>query len=186
MTGAASAGADCVTPHGVLVEMYGLGVLICGPPGIGKSELAVALVDRGHRLVADDAPEIRMTERGELVGACPPGFEGFIEVRGLGVLDVRELFGASAMSGAVTLDLVLRLRSATEGPLTPAERLEGVRGEIRVLGVAVPESTLLVTSAGGLAVLAECAVRARLLARNGYDGVRDLVRRQRAAVDDAG
>lgn len=178
-------GNDAVSSvPGVLLGMFGAGVLLTGPSGIGKSHLALELIDRGHRLVADDAPELRRAPDGGLVGSGPARFAPFLEVRGVGVVEVRRLFGAASVSARATLVLVIRLLPADDLLFTRADRLRPYMGTRRYLDLEVPELSLPVTSAGVSAVVVETAVRNHILGRQGFDAAGEFVRLQRALLDD--
>lgn len=170
--------------HGVLIEVFGLGVLLAGRSGVGKSELALEMLARGHRLVADDAAEFSLAQDGRVVGRCPPLLYGFLEVRGLGVLHVGRMFGEPALRSSKALDLILRLDAADE-PAEPANRLHGRRIVTRVCGKAIPEILLPLRVGQSLATLAEAACRDQTLKRDGYDAAADFAERQRRAMDGA-
>lgn len=151
--------------HGVFMEISGLGVLIRGSAGIGKSEVALELITRGHRLVADDAPCFQA--RGEEVtGSCPRRLFGLLEVRGIGILDIRELFGSNALKARKYLRLIVDLYPADGGrTIGPDERLFGDRGSEAVAGLSIPVWRLPVAPGRNLAVLLEAIVRQRNLER---------------------
>lgn len=176
----ASDGAP-LTLHGVFLEVCGVGVLITGESGLGKSELALELLTRGHSLVADDAVEVR--RRGStLVGHCPPLLRGFLEARSLGVLNVRKLFGRDRLRSRAPLELVIELDPP---PLTTAsgiERLSGRRGSRHILGVEVPEISIPIRLGHNLAVLVEAACRDLRLRQQGYRADEDFSRRQLNAI----
>ena len=160
---------DTTQLHGVFLDVMGTGVLITGQPGIGKSELALDLLSRGHRLIIDDAPEFQRTEPGTVTGTGPDTLRNFMEVRGLGVLNVRALFGDAALKQRQNLRLIVNLTQHLTPVTDPQERLTGRRANRRILGVSIPELTLLVAPGHNLAVLTETAVRSHLLIRKGYD-----------------
>ncbi|MDH3413199.1 MAG: HPr(Ser) kinase/phosphatase [Gammaproteobacteria bacterium] len=164
--------------HGVLIEVMGVGVLITGESGVGKSELALELISRGHRLVADDSPEFYLTAPGILEGCCPPELQDFMEVRGLGIFNVRELFGDGSVKRDRNLGLIVRLLVLDEPGLSAEERLEGIRRMRKILDVPVPEYTLPVAPGRNLAVLVECTVRNHLLLKKGYDAAHQFAERQ--------
>lgn len=166
-----------MTLHGVLMRVHGVGVLLTGASGVGKSELALELLSRGHRLVADDAAEFAV-ERGVLRGRCPPLLQGFIEARSLGILNVRRLFGRRSVVGATRLDLIIALDTPAALPETGLERLSGQRSTRAVLGVDVPAISIPVRLGHNLAVLVEAACRDDRLRRRGYRADIDLTRRQ--------
>ena len=167
--------APTLTAHGVLVAVDGLGVWLRGASGAGKSELGLELVSRGHRLVADDAIEFRLVD-GRLEGRCPPLLDGFIEVRGLGILNLRRLYGDAAVAAGTALDLVIDL--GTRSDTTPEERLGGRRSVVTVLGQPVPQIALARRVGHNLAVLVETACRDHRLRLAGYDASADLIERQ--------
>jgi HPr kinase/phosphorylase len=166
------------TVHGVFIEVMGVGVLITGESGVGKSELALELISRGHRLVADDSPEFYLTAPGILEGSCPPALQDFMEVRGLGIVNVRELFGDGSVKRDRNLGLIIRLEVLDQANLSPEERLEGIRRVREILEVPVPEYALPVAPGRNLAVLVECTVRNHLLLKKGYDAARMFSGRQ--------
>ena len=168
--------------HGVFIEVMGVGVLLAGQAGIGKSELALELVSRGHRLVADDAPEFARVAPDTVEGSCPPALRDFMEVRGLGIVNVRALFGDSAVKPRRTLRMIINLVVMGARTLSPDERLAGIRGERDVVGVAIPEVTLPVAPGHNMAVLVECTVRNFILSMKGYDAAADFDERQNAIM----
>lgn len=169
---------DRLTAHGVFVEVEGLGVWLSGASGAGKSELGLELVSRGHRLVADDAIEFRIDAGNPalLIGRCPPLLDGFIEVRGLGILNLRRLYGDVSVLGEHRLDLAIALDARTEP--SADERLTGRRSTVDVLGIAVPEISLPRRVGHNLAVLVEAACRDHRHRAAGYNACDDLVARQ--------
>jgi HPr kinase/phosphorylase len=177
--------ADRITVHGVFMEVLGMGVLLTGDPAIGKSELALDLISRGQRLIADDAPEFAHVAPETLQGSCPPLLQDFLEVRGLGVLNIRAMFGESAVLQSKNLNLIVDLRSLDEKELAIIDRLSGTLSARSILGVAVPEVTMPVAPGRNLAILVEAAVRHQILRIRGYDAGVDLVERQARAVEEA-
>ena len=169
----AGALAPQVTLHGVFMEIYSVGVLITGESGTGKSELALELVTRGHRLVADDAPQFAQIAPDVLDGTCPELLQDLLELRGLGVLNIREMFGDTAVKRNKYLRLIVHLAP----PGTTAEasdpsgmvRLTGDLGVRRVLDLDVPMITLPVMPGRNLAVLTEAATRTHMLRAKGAD-----------------
>ncbi len=170
------------TAHGVFLEVEGLGVFLRGASGAGKSELGLELLTRGHKLIADDIVEWRRTaDAAGVIGRCPPLLDGFIEVRGLGILNARALYGEGAMAAAAPLDLVIDLGVRAE--TTAEERLHGRRASYTVLGITVPEISLPRRVGHNLAVLVEAACRDHRLRLSGYRADDDLVERQRRRLE---
>jgi HPr kinase/phosphorylase len=163
--------------HGELLEVFGLGVLITGASGIGKSELALELVSRGHRLIADDTPELIRVAPNVLEGSCPPALRGFLEVRGLGILNLSRMFGDSAIKRNKRVRLIINL-VRLEDAVIPAElRLNGSRIQRRILDVKIPALNLPIAPGRNLAVLVECAVRDHIQRLSGYYADQDLTAR---------
>lgn len=169
--------------HGVFMEVIGMGVLITGPSGIGKSELALELVTRGQRLVADDAPEFVRNAPDSLRGYCPEVLRDFLEVRGLGVLDIRAMFGDQAVRYEKNLHLIVRLVQPDDACCKMSDRIRGNRAERTILGVRISEICLPVAAGRDLAVLIEAAARSQLLYYNGYDSAEAFIRRQHQLMD---
>jgi HPr kinase/phosphorylase len=168
-----------VTLHGVLMEVYSIGVLITGEPGTGKSELALELITRGHRLVADDAPEFTLIAPDVIDGTCPEMLRDLLEVRGLGVLNVREMFGHTAVKPSKYLRLIVHLKpQRIDGATDPMIRLTGDVGYREVLDVQIPQITIPVASGRNIAVLAEAAVRSHMLKTKGLDPAQTFMDRQ--------
>lgn len=162
--------APRVTLHGVFMEIYSMGVLVTGESGSGKSELALELVTRGHRLVADDAPEFTQIAPDVLDGTCPELLQDMLELRGLGVLNIREMFGDTAVKRNKYLRLIVHLsKPSLEPSPTGLERLTGDIGTRRVLDLDVPMITLPVMAGRNLAVLTEAATRMHILRSKGVD-----------------
>jgi HPr kinase/phosphorylase len=166
--------------HGVLLDLYGLGVLIEGRSGVGKSECALDLIMRGHMLVADDLVEVRRTRPGQLTGSTPDLLREHMEIRGLGIINVRELFGASAVAGPVQIDLNILLQRWEEA--REVERLGLDARTVEILGVAVPHFVLPVSPGRNLATLVETAVRVHLMRLRGYNAAQGLVARHREMI----
>ena len=162
--------APRVTLHGVFMEIYSIGVLITGESGSGKSELALELVTRGHRLVADDAPEFTQIAPDVLDGTCPELLQDMLELRGLGVLNIRQMFGDTAVKRNKYLRLIVHLSKPLLEPTQGGmERLTGDLGSRRVLDLDVPMITLPVMAGRNLAVLTEAATRTHILRSKGVD-----------------
>lgn len=177
--------SEKVIQHGVFMEVMGLGVLLTGPSGVGKSELALELLSRGHRLVADDAPEFRRTAPDTVHGSCPPMLADFIEVRGLGILNVRAMYGNNAVTPHKRLHLIIRLQPLTENGNVPAfDRLDTNQRHRTMLEVDIPEVILPVAPGRDLAVIIEAAVRNHVLYLNGYNAAEDFIERQQQYIDN--
>ena len=177
--------AEKITLHGVFMEVFSLGLLIIGDPSVGKSELALELVARGHRLVADDAPVFARTSPDTLSGRCPDVLRDFLEVRGLGILNIRAMFGDSAIKQNRNLRLILKLMPMTEEQMHKIDRLHGACTTQTILGVDIPEITLPVAPGRNLAVLAEAAARNHTLLLKGFDSSRLFMERQARFVDNS-
>ncbi len=174
--------AERVILHGVFMDVLGTGVLLMGDPAVGKSELALELIHRGHRLIADDAPEFAHIAPETLEGSCPHLLQDFLEVRGLGILNIRAMFGESAIEQQKPLDLIINLRTLAESELAQIDRFKGSLSNRSVLGVAVPEILMPVAPGRNLAVLVEAAVRHQILRTRGYDAGKDFSDRQERAL----
>ena len=162
--------APRTTLHGVFMEIYSIGVLITGEAGAGKSELALELMTRGHRLVADDAPEFTQIAPDVLDGTCPELLQDLLEVRGLGILNVRDMFGDTAVKRNKYLRLIVHLtRPQLEPQPAGMERIIGDLGTRRVLDLDVPMIILPVMPGRNLAVLTEAAARLHILRAKGVD-----------------
>ncbi len=167
--------APQTTLHGVFMEIYSIGVLITGESGSGKSELALELISRGHRLVADDAPQFTQIAPDVLDGTCPELLQDLLELRGLGVLNIREMFGDTAIKRNKYLRLIVHLQRLRSGGGSDGkdsdgmERLTGDVGSRRVLDLDVPQITLPVAAGRNLAVLTEAAARLHILRIKGID-----------------
>jgi HPr kinase/phosphorylase len=171
--------APRVTLHGVFLEVFSIGVMITGESGSGKSELALELISRGHRLVADDATEFTLIAPDVIDGACPELLQDLLEVRGLGVLNIREMFGHTAVKPSKYLRLVVHLKPLHEGDDADGMiRLTGDVGRRDVLDVAVPMITIPVAPGRNLAVLVEAAVRNHVLRSKGIDPSQTFIDRQ--------
>ncbi|MBI5461985.1 MAG: HPr(Ser) kinase/phosphatase [Gammaproteobacteria bacterium] len=175
--------AQRITLHGVFMEVMGIGVLITGDPSVGKSELALELVSRGHRLIADDIPEFSRVAPDLLSGTCPELLRDFLEVRGLGVLNIRAMFGDSAIKQSKYLRLVIHLDKMDEEQIRAIDRLRGNRLTRPILGLEIPEITLPVAPGRNLAVMVEAAARTHILAMKGYDASQVFIDRQQKQIE---
>ncbi len=173
---------DSTEVHGVFLEVMGMGVLLTGDSGVGKSELALELVTRGHRLIADDLVALTRLGPDTLNGTCPHLLRDFLEVRGLGILNIRAMFGDPALKRNKLLKLIIDLQTLTGLVLKADDRLRGLRNERKILGVSVPQIILPVVMGRNLAVLVEAAVRDHLLRLRGYSAVTELTQRQQLAI----
>jgi len=180
----AKALAERTERHGVLMDVLGLGVLITGDSGVGKSELGLELISRGHGLVADDVVEISRLAANTLEGRCPPVLKDFLEVRGLGLLDVRTIFGETAVRPKMKLKLIAHLeKPAPAGNRDVTERLPLAEQSEEVLGVTVRKVVIPVAAGRNLAVLLEAAVRNYILQLRGINSSAEFVARQKRAMD---
>lgn len=167
-----------ITVHGVFMAVMGIGVLLTGPSSVGKSELALELISRGHRLIADDAPEFQRVGPDILSGSCPETLRDFLEVRGLGVLNIRAMYGDNALKPNKFLRLILRLEPLANIDLDDMRRLQGTKQMRKLLDVDVSEIVLPVAPGRNLAVIVEAAVRNHILSVGGYDASDDFMYRQ--------
>jgi HPr kinase/phosphorylase len=170
--------AESTTAHGVLLDVLGMGVLITGDSGAGKSELALELISRGSGFIADDVVEIYRIGPETLEGRCPALLRDFLEVRGLGVLNIRTIFGEAALRPRKNIKLIVHLArpAATEG--VPMERLPLNAGSETITGVEVRRVTIPVAAGRNLAVLTEAAVRNYVLQLRGFDSTQEFMERQ--------
>ena len=164
-----------ITRHGVLVEVYGEGILLLGDSGIGKSETAIELVKRGHRLIADDAVEIKRVSSTTLVGKAPALIRHYVELRGIGIVDVRRLFGMGAVKETEKIDLVINLENWKEGKMY--DRLGLDTESIDILGIRVPSITLPVCPGRNLSVVIEVAAMNNRQKRMGYNTAEEFNKR---------
>ena len=164
--------APSITRHGVLLDIYGEGVLITGESGVGKSETAIELVKRGHRLVADDAVEIRRVSN-QLIGKAPELIRHYIELRGIGVIDVQQLFGMSAVKLESQLDLVVYLERWQENKFY--DRLGLDEEKVDILGMKLPILTIPVQPGRNLAAIVEVAAMNNRAKKYGYNAAKTLV-----------
>ena len=170
------------TLHGVFLEVLGMGVLLTGDPAVGKSELALDLITRGSRLVADDAPEFTRIAPDIISGTCPPLLREFLEVRGLGILNIRAMFGDSSIKRQKYLRLIVHLKRMSADQISSMDRLSGTHANLDVLGVSIPHVTVPVAPGRNLSVLVESAVRNHLLRLKGYDATEVLIERQQQGI----
>jgi len=167
--------APRVTRHGVLVEVYGEGVLLLGDSGIGKSETAIELIKRGHRLIADDAVEIKRVSAKSLVGRSPELIRHYVELRGIGLVDVRRLFGMGAVKETEKIDLIINLEQWVEGKMYDRFGIEEQKTEI--LGVKIPSLVIPVRPGRNLAIIIEIAAMNNRQKKMGYNTAEEFNRR---------
>lgn len=167
--------APRISTHGVLVEVNGEGILILGESGVGKSETALEIVKRGHRLIADDQVEIRRVSETTLVGRAPEVIRHLIEIRGIGILDVKELYGVSSVKTQESIDFVINLENWDEKKTYDRMGLTDETTEI--LGINVPSLTIPVGPGRNLAIIVEAAAINFRVKKMGYNAAQDLVSR---------
>ena len=167
--------APRITRHGVLVEVYGEGILIMGESGVGKSETAVELMKRGHRLVADDAVEIKKVSSKSLVGSSPEIIRHFIEIRGIGIVDVKKIFGMGAVKDTEKINMVIHLENWQSGK--QYDRLGLVDEYTNILGIDIPSLTIPVKPGRNLAIIFEVAAMNNRQRRMGYNAAEELNKR---------
>ena len=173
--------APRITIHGVLVEVYGEGMLILGDSGIGKSETALELIKRGHRLIADDAVEIRRIDENTLLGTAPANIRHFMELRGIGIVNVRSLYGIGAVKGASMVEMVVKLEPWEEGKAY--DRLGLIQEHDEILGLEVPSLTIPVRPGRNLAVIMEVAAMNNRQKKAGYNAAEALASSIDAEID---
>ena len=167
--------APRITRHGVLVEVYGEGILLLGESGVGKSETAIELVKRGHRLIADDAVEIRKVSSKSLVGSAPDNIRHFIELRGIGIINASRIFGVGSVKLTEKIDMVINLEPWDVNKVYDRMGLEEKTAEI--LGITVPSVTIPVKPGRNLAVIIEVASMNNRQKKLGYNAAEDLLKR---------
>jgi len=175
--------AEHTSVHGVFLEVLGMGVLVTGSASVGKSELALELVNRGSRLVADDAPEFSRIAPDIIEGRCPPLLQDFLEVRGLGIINIRAMYGDSAIKHNKYLRLVIKLVKMNDSELSELDRLAGTYATTHLLGLDIPEVTVPVAPGRNLAILVETAVRNHIMRLKGYDAAANFIERQQQAIE---
>lgn len=171
--------AESTSLHGVFMEVQGFGVLIKGSPAIGKSELALELISRGHRLIADDSVDFYRISPERIEGRCPALLQDFLEVRGLGILNIRALFGDNAVKPTKPLDLIIQLESAEM--LNPAnlDRISAKMQYEQVLSVNIAKVVVPIAAGRNIAVLVEVAVRNHMLLLRGINTAQQFAKRQK-------
>ena len=167
--------APRLTRHGVLVDVYGEGLLLLGESGVGKSETAIELVKRGHRLIADDAVEIKRVSSKTLVGQAPEIIRHYVELRGIGIVDVRRLFGMGAVNTTEKIDLVIRLEPWVQGKMY--DRLGLDNDTVEILGLDIPALTIPVCPGRNLAIIIEIAAMNNRQKKMGYNTAEEFNKR---------
>ncbi len=175
--------AESTNLHGVFLDVLGMGVLLTGESGVGKSELALELISRGHGLVADDSVEFYNTAPETLEGRCPSLLKDFLEVRGLGVLNIRTIFGETAVRPKMNLKLIAHLEKPKGSHIPGLERLPLGASSENVLGIKIRKVTIPVAEGRNLAVLVEAAVRNYILQLRGIDSTKEFIQRHEQVMD---
>ena len=175
--------AEKTVLHGVFMEVNGLGVLITGESGIGKSELALELITRNHRLIADDAPEFSRVGPEIVRGRSPEALQDFLEVRGLGLLDVRAMYGDCAIKQTKDLGLIVHLQRMAGEDLHNLDRVHGSHQQQSILDIDIPQVSIPVAPGRNLAVLVEAAARNHILRNKGYNAPQAFIERQRKLLE---
>ena len=176
--------AERTVVHGVFLEVFGIGVLITGDSAIGKSELALELINRGHLLIADDTPEFARIAPDIISGNCPPLLQDFLEIRGLGLLNIRSMFGDSAIKQKKYLSLIIHLKRMDSREINKIDRLYGSFSQYPLLGLKLPEVTIPIAPGKEIAILVEAAVRQFTQKLHGYNAGDDFIERQRKAIEE--
>jgi HPr kinase/phosphorylase len=174
--------AENTNEHGVYIEVYSLGVFITGKTAVGKSELALSLISRGHRLISDDVTLFTRSTPDLVEGRSPQLLTDFMEVRGLGVVNVRSMFGANSLKRSRPLSLIINMVELDQNNRTEFDRLGNSLNTRNILGLEFPQITLPVAPGRNLAVLVEAAARNHLLRIGGYDAAQDFITRQNQAI----
>ncbi len=173
--------APRITRHGVLVEVYGEGILLLGESGVGKSETAIELVKRGHRLIADDAVEIRRVSSKTLVGSSPENIRHFVELRGVGIINARRIFGMGAVKITEKMDMVINLEVWDSSKIY--DRLGEDNEHTKILGINVPSLTIPVKPGRNLAIIIEVAAMNNRQKKMGYNAAQELLQKLGLADD---
>lgn len=174
-----------ITVHGVFMEVFDIGLLLEGVSGIGKSELALELITRGHRLVADDAPIFNLDKNQAVIGSCPDVLLNFIELRGIGIINIAAMFGENAIKQSKPLQLIVKLIEMNDKQVQAIDRISGVRTTREIFNNSIPEITLPVSTARNLAVLVEICARDHKLRLSGYDASEIFCQHQQDMINKA-
>jgi len=178
--------AESTSLHGVFLDVLEMGVLITGASAIGKSELALELISRGNGLVADDIVELYRISPDTLEGRCPVVLKDFLEVRGIGVLNIRTIFGETAVRPRKLLKLMVHLEDHSNEQFSELDRLQVSATYQEILGVPIRKVTIPVAAGRNLAVLVEAAVRNFVLNQRGIDSTKEFIERQQKLMEDGG
>ena len=173
--------APRITRHGVLIEVYGEGILLVGDSGVGKSETAIELIKRGHRLIADDAVEIRRVSSRSLVGSSPENIRHFIELRGVGIINARRIFGMGAVKVTEKIDMVIQMEQWDSSKVYDRMGMDSEQTEI--LGIRVPMLTIPVKPGRNLAIIIEVAAMNNRQKKMGYNAAHELLSKLGMAAD---
>jgi HPr kinase/phosphorylase len=176
--------AEVTTLHGVFLDVLEMGVLITGASAIGKSELALELISRGNGLIADDIVEIYRISPETLEGRCPGVLRDFLEVRGIGILNIRTIFGETAVRPRKLLKFIVHLEDHSHDAFSDLDRLQVNATYQEVLGVPIRKVTIPVAAGRNLAVLVEAAVRNFVLNQRGIDSTKEFIERQQKLMED--
>lgn len=176
--------APSISKHGVLLDVLGMGVLITGESGVGKSELALELISRGHGLVADDVVELRRIGPETLEGSCPLILRDYLEVRGLGMLNIRTIFGETAVRRRKNMKLIVHLERSSGSDISSFERLPLSNLNENILSVTIRKVIIPVAAGRNLAVLVEAAVRNYILQLRGIDSTQEFIKRHEQEMND--
>ncbi len=174
--------APRITRHGVFVEVYGEGMLILGDSGVGKSETAIELVKRGHRLIADDAVEIKRVSDKTLVGTAPELIRHYVELRGIGIVDVRRIFGMGAVKMSEKIDIIINLEPWVQGKMYDRFGLD--QEKMDILGIQIPSLTIPVRPGRNLAIILEIAAMNNRQKKMGYDTAAEFNKRLMGELGD--
>ncbi len=177
--------AESVSLHGVFMEVQGMGVLLTGESGVGKSELALELITRGHRLIADDMVDFFLVSPDTVEGRCPSLLQDLMEVRGLGVLNIRALFGETSVKAKKNVKLIVHLEDLSNLKIAFQDRLQPEEFSLDILGVEVPKVRIPVAPGRNIAVLVEVAVRNHILRKRGINTTREFIERHERLMSDS-
>jgi HPr kinase/phosphorylase len=169
--------------HGVFMSLRNVGVLITGPSGIGKSEVALDLIDRGGRLIADDIVQVYRSSPFKITGFCPELIRGYLEVRGLGILDIADVYGNTSVMDSNPIDLIVNLEPERPGMNEQLDRLSPSIRQCTILATSVPQITLLVAPGRNLAVLVDAAVRTHIQFQFGKDPIKAFIDKQQKLIE---